>query len=271
MTFQFHNRALHFKDEGQGPALILLHGYPESLAIWDDYAHELSKWFRIIRPDLPGLGNSAQIAEVHTMELMAEAVQALLHHLGVKKCVMIGHSMGGYVTLAFVEQYPEMVNGFGLFHSMAQDDTREGKINRDRTSEMIAKNRSGFLNQFIPNLFAPENQTKYLTQIHALQKIGSKASPEALIACMQGMKLRKKRLHVLENSRVPVLFILGFHDSKMPYDKVLAQTVLPAVCHTLTLKNAAHMGFIEERDVTMITVKSFTAGCYQLSEANHSA
>ena len=111
MVFNYLNKALNFQDEGEGPALVLLHGYPETNAIWDEFSKTLTKNFRLIRPDLPGLGDSEQIAEIQSMEMMAVTVKELLDYLKIGECVMIGHSMGGYVTLAFAELFPEKLRG----------------------------------------------------------------------------------------------------------------------------------------------------------------
>ncbi len=271
MVFHYLNKALNFQDEGEGPALVLLHGYPETNAIWDEFSKTLTKNFRLIRPDLPGLGDSEQIAEIQSMEMMAVTVKELLDYLKIGECVMIGHSMGGYVTLAFAELFPEKLRGFGLFHSMALEDTEEGKQNRDRTIELIRRNKTNFLNQFIPNLFAGHNRELYSKEVMMLKETGGKASTSSLIALMEGMKLRKDRTEVLRNSRVPVLFILGGHDTRMPVEKIQPQTALPAISQTLILGNAGHMGFFEEKEITLKTISDFCSLCYSLSEANHSA
>lgn len=221
--------------------------------------------------DLPGLGESESLAEVHTMELMAESVHALLDRLGIGKCVMVGHSMGGYVSLAFAELFPDYLNGFCLFHSMAIEDSPEGKQARDRTINLILKNRIGFLHQFIPNLFAEESRTRYQNEINRLQKNAVQIMPKALVASMEGMKQRKNRLHVLEDTKVPVLFILGRKDNRIPLDKVMSQIFLPSVSQVLFLGEVAHMGFIEAFAITLKAIKDFTGTCYSLSSANHSA
>jgi pimeloyl-ACP methyl ester carboxylesterase len=262
MVFNYLDKSLNFKDEGTGPVLVLLHGYPESLVIWDGFANELSKEFRVIRPDLPGLGDSEQIAEVQSMEMMAVVVRELLGYLNVYQCVMIGHSMGGYVTLAFAELYPELLKGFGLFHSMAMEDTDEGKKNRERTIALIRQSKNSFLNQFIPNLFAEHHREGFSDQIAELQKGGNKVDSQALVALMEGMKIRKDRLDVLANSKVPVLFILGKHDSRMPVERILPQTALPIRSHTLILGDAGHMGFYEEKEISMQTIAFFTRQCF---------
>lgn len=262
MIAYLQGKNLHYKDEGSGRPLILIHGFPETIAIWEDFTRTLTRHFRVIRIDLPGHGQSEMLGEVHSMEIMAEAVKTILDHAAVKKCVMIGHSMGGYVALAFAEKYPEMLSGFGLFHSQSAPDTEEGKSNRERTIALIKENRYNFLHQFIPNLFAEQNREKYADAIAELQSQSEKVTPESLVASMEGMKLRKDRTHVLEESKVPVLFILGKQDSRMPYKDIMKQAALADHAEILLLGDTAHMGFIESPDLTLRSVKDFTEKCF---------
>lgn len=271
MVFHYAGSAIFYENSGKGPAVVLLHGYPESHAIWENFRKELSKSFKVITPDLPGLGQSELLAGIQSMEMMATAIKALLDHEGIKKCVMAGHSMGGYVSLAFAELFPEMLDGLCLFHSMALGDTSEAKTNRDRTIALIRRNKNNFLNQFIPNLFAEQNRESFDLIIRQMKETASACSSEALIACISGMKLRPNRESVLSSLKVPVLFIFGKHDSRMPLDLMLPQTALPRISFTIILGNAGHMGFYEEKDLCIRSIKDFSLQCYSLSEANHSA
>jgi pimeloyl-ACP methyl ester carboxylesterase len=271
MVYNYAGNALFYEKKGKGPVLVLLHGYPESSAIWAAFRETLSAKYTVVTPDLPGLGQSELLGEVQSMEMMAGAVDALLVHENVQRCVMIGHSMGGYVTMAYADLYPEKLVGIGLFHSLASEDTEEAKANRDRTIQLIRKSKNSFLNQFIPNLFAEHNRDLFDAEIRRMKETASHTSVESLVACMTGMKLRPDRQRVLEELRVPVLFILGKHDSRMPVERIQPQTMLPGVSFTLILGNAGHMGFYEEEKLSMRAVSDFCGQCYSLSEANHSA
>ncbi len=264
-------RILHYKDEGSGPVLVLLHGFTENMGIWDDFTRQLKKVFRVVRIDLPGHGKSPVLGKIHTMEMMAEEVKAVLTALKIRKCVMIGHSMGGYVTLSFASKYSTMLRGFGLFHSQAEADTKEAKTNRDRTIEVIRKNRMNFLNQFIPELFTPHHRETFHEQILKIQSEAEHISPESLIAALEGMKRRSTRTEVLTEARVPVLFIAGKLDGKISFNQVMQQAMLSTHSEVVVLGNTAHMGFLEARDITLLAVKNFTESCYLLSSANHSA
>jgi pimeloyl-ACP methyl ester carboxylesterase len=170
---------------------------------------------------------------------------------------MIGHSMGGYVTLEFAGKYPEMINGFGLFHSHALPDSSEGKENRNRIIETVKKNHKNFLNSFIPDLFSTENSAHYTKDIERLLLIANNTSADAIIAGMAGMRERENRMNVLKNAKCPVLFIFGRHDKRLPVPLALEQAVLPYTSDIYILGNASHMGFIEARNETLIAIQAF--------------
>ena len=123
----YKTSSLNFTDQGTGHAVVLLHGYLETHEIWNPFAVELAKYFRVITLDIPGHGKSGKISEIHTVEMLAEAVDYLLHDLGITKAFIIGHSMGGYTALAYLAKYPMKVSGICLFHSTPFADTEEKK------------------------------------------------------------------------------------------------------------------------------------------------
>jgi pimeloyl-ACP methyl ester carboxylesterase len=196
------------------------------------------------------------------MELMADVVKAVLDKENIEECVMIGHSMGGYVTLAFAEKFPGMMKGLGLFHSSALPDTPEGKINRAKAIEAIEKNHAGFVMNFIPDLFAPANRKVLENEIKLLIEKANTMTTEAIIASQKGMMERQDRRYILEKADYPVLFIAGKQDTRVPYEKVLEQIALPKDSLALMLHEIAHMGYLEARDKTIYAVKCFVEGAY---------
>lgn len=256
-TITFREKAIHYKVDGEGEALVLLHGFIESMAIWDDFTKVLSRSFKVIRIDLPGHGKTPLIEKTHSMELMASCVKAVLEYLEVKSCVMIGHSMGGYVTLEFAKQYPEKLKGMCLFHSHAAADTEEVKENRRRTIEMIKLNRKGFIKQFIPDLFAEANVLNCSGEIDRLCHVADKMTGHSIIAALQGMKERSGKLDLLLNTPIPVLFIAGKEDMRIPVQNVLAQAILPRHSEVLVLADVGHMGFIEAQKKTIEMISCF--------------
>ena len=256
-SIKYKNTSVNYTDEGKGKVLVLLHGFLESLEIWNDFSIELSKDFRIITIDLLGHGKTGDIDKIHTMEMMAEAVKFILDTLKIDKCTMVGHSMGGSVTLAFAEMFTNQLNSFGLFHSTAYDDSPEVKINRNRMIEAVKQNHLDFINSFIPNLFPSETVNNYTDKIKHLQKLAGKMSKESIIAAIEGMKLRKNRVNVISNSQIPVLFIIGKKDSRLSFDKVLPQIAVSNNATVIILGNVGHMGHIESPKETIYAIKSF--------------
>lgn len=255
----YKKKKIRFRDVGQGPVIVLLHGFMENLSMWDYFSGKLSANYRVISVDLPGFGGSECLHRVHLMEQMASAVNKVLKEREVKHCLMIGHSMGGYVTLAFAEKYPRKLKGFGLFHSHALADTPEAKVNRNRAIDAILANKSGFIFNFFPDLFAPENVEANKKQIKRLYEDAMKTSPKGIIAAIEGMKYRTDHLEVLINSKVPVLFVLGKQDSRIPFEKTLVQASMPAVSEILVLNNVGHMGHIEARKQCLKSIEGFAS------------
>lgn len=259
---EFRGGRIHFSDRGLGPTMVFLHGFLESLDIWNDFTSKLEKEFRVIAIDLPGFGKSTNIAEVHTMEMMAQAVHTVLQELNTGQVVMTGHSMGGYTSLAYAASYPEKIKGLVIFHSHAAADTEEAKANRDRAVRAVGNSHKTFIHNFIPDLFAKENRIKLKHEIEALQQQASVISQESVIAALEGMKARYDRKDVLCRAKFPVAFIVGKEDSRMPAGLILEQAQLPRHAEVLILGNTGHMGFLEARETTRDFIRSFTQRAY---------
>ncbi|MCX6232239.1 MAG: alpha/beta hydrolase [Bacteroidetes bacterium] len=259
----YYNKIIHYTTEGQGNTIVLLHGFMESLQIWEDFSYELAKKHRVVCIDLPGHGKSECIQQVHTMELMADVIKRVVDELEITSFLLIGHSMGGYVSLQFADKYPDMLKGLVLFHSQAMADTEEGKIMRDRTCDIVKQNRKNFIIHFIPDLFAEENIEKFAKEISLLQSFVIDMKEEAIIAAIQGMKGREARFNVLKDLSVPVLFILGKMDKRISLQNAMEQAQLPVHAEVLLLE-IGHMGYIEARNETLHTIKAFAEKCFEL-------
>jgi pimeloyl-ACP methyl ester carboxylesterase len=253
----YKGKKIFYRDKGEGNTIVLLHGFLESMSMWDYFVKKLSLEYRVITVDLPGFGKSESFGRVHLMEQMAICVNRVLKECGVSKCVMLGHSMGGYVTLAFAGKYPGKLKGFGLMHSHAMEDTPEAKVNRNRAIEVVNSDRGTFIFNFFPELFAPDNVAKHQKEIRKLHEDALETSPKAMVASLEGMKYRTDKLDVLVKSKVPVLFILGKQDSRVPFEKTLAQAALPATAEILVLDKVGHMGHIEARKKTLKAIEGF--------------
>ena len=243
---------------------MLLHGFLESKAIWEDFTKPLQNNFTVIAIDLPGHGESEILAEMHSMQLIAETVKAVLDAEKIEKAVVAGHSLGGYVALQFAADNEKLLQGLVLFHSHANADTDEAKENRRRTINIVNQNRTGFIRQFIPDLFDQKHVEEYTAEIQKLQNQAALMTSEAIVAALSGMRDRESQLQFLLLTEIPVLFIIGKQDSRMPYNQVLAQAVIPSHSEILLLEDVGHMGYIEAPVQTLQALKHFAIRCFEL-------
>ena len=253
---------IRYSDEGQGFPVVLLHGYLESLEIWQAFAEMLAKKNRVIYPDLPGHGISGIAGPVHSMELMAAYVKELLDHLCLESCILIGHSMGGYVALAFAEKYPEYLKGLSLFHSVPFADTEEKKKNRDREIELVSNGKKELLiNTNIPKGFADDNLDRLKAFVDKAKEIGRATQDEGVIAALRGMKERPDRLNVISACNVPFLWILGRKDNYINFEPFIAGINPEKYGQLEVLNHSGHMGFIEEPEKSHEVIKKFIDQC----------
>lgn len=258
---KFRDANIAYTVSGRGNTLVLLHGFLESTLIWNDFVLVLEKHFQVVCIDLPGHGESDCISYVHEMEMNAEVVYTVLQHLQIESCVMAGHSMGGYVTLAFAEKYSELLKGICMFHSTALPDSEEKKRDRDRTINIVKKDAMTFIRAVIPNLFASSNKEKFKTEINELISAAAQMPVQGIIATLEGMKIRKDRTQVLKEVNVPVLIIAGKQDTAVLFDSLLPQLALSKHCEALILDNVGHTGFIEAKEETMGVLFNFAKSC----------
>ncbi len=258
-TFLYKKKKIGYKIRGEGNrnTIVLLHGFLETMNIWNNLGNKLSKDFQVISIDLPGFGKSELIESTHTMDLMAEVVNKVLVSHDVKKCMIVGHSMGGYVALAFAEKYPSKLRGLVLFHSHAKEDTPEAKVNRERSIKVIKSDRGNYIYHFMPDLFAPDNVEPFQAEIQHLIQEARNAATENVIAAQNGMKLRTDRQKVLMEATYPVMFIAGKQDSRIPIENIIEQAKLPKHSELIMLTEVGHMGFIEARVKTENIIQSF--------------
>ena len=225
-------------------SVVLVHGFGEDHSVWDQQVKHLEKDCNLIVPDLPGSGKS-KLTDV-SMEGMADHLKKILDDQSISSCIMIGHSMGGYVTLAFAEKFPEMLSGFGLFHSSAYADPEEKKDIRRKAIDFIKKNGTReFLKTSVPNLIAKDTRNRE-ELIRKLIDSYDYLSPEALIAYYEAMIARPDRTSVLKEFTKPILMVLGVYDTAVPYEQGKEQVKLLQKPVVHTLQNSAHMGMWEQ-------------------------
>jgi pimeloyl-ACP methyl ester carboxylesterase len=257
-TIKFKSINVSFTDTGRGKAVVFLHGFLENKIIWKNFSEQLSKNQRVITVDLLGHGNTDCLSYVHTMEEMAEAVHFVLNHLKLRKYFLVGHSLGGYVSLALSEAQPDNIKGLVMFHSTAKSDSKAKQKDRDRAIKVVKRNASIFINEAIPNLFNT-NYKPYKRGISSIKKQALKTTKQGIVAALEGMKIRLDREIILKFAPYPVLFIIGKEDAILPYKDLITQAQLPEKGKFVLLEKVGHMGFIEAKDETYKILKQFVA------------
>lgn len=244
-----HGRKIWYTDSGKGMPVVLVHGYLESSEIWNGFSDRISSEFRVIAVDLPGHGRSEVYSETHSMEMMADIIRELLDKLKIEKAVLVGHSLGGYVTLAFLDLYPHYLAGYCLFHSHPLPDTPEiiEKRKKDIAAVMAGK-KDLIYPDSIERMYASINLEKRKDDVKRSKKIASVIPGNGIIALLNGMMKRPSRVAVMEEGRVPCLWILGTMDNYIPYGIVQEKVKLPANANLFVLRNSGHLGFIEEEE-----------------------
>lgn len=233
---------------GKGKPVVLIHGFGEDGDIWQNQVEFLQDHFTLIIPHLPGSGKSELIKDM-SMEGMAEVIKAILSEEEITICSIAGHSMGGYITLAFAEKYPDLLSSFALVHSSAFADNEEKKHGRLKSIAFVKKNGAfEFLKTAIPGLFTEAWTDKHKETVEDLVNKSRSFSDEAIILYYQGMIGRPDRTAVLKNFPGPILFIIGEHDKAIPFKQSMQQCHIPDQSHVHILRNSAHMGMLEETD-----------------------
>ena len=270
-SFSYQTAGISYRIEGKGKPVVLLHGFGEDSHIWDEQVLFLKDHCLLIVPDLPGSGRSAllslesgvrslelkeekentpdsklQTQDYITIEDYASCIHDLLKHENINSCIMLGHSMGGYITLAFAERYPSMLTAFGLIHSTAFADSEEKKKNRERGIALIEEYGPHlFLKNTIPNLFGARFKESHPEKISSLIGAAASFTKEALQQYYRAMMLRPDRTGVLLSNPLPVLFVTGTEDIAAPLEDVLKQSSLPNISYIYVLQNTGHMGMWE--------------------------
>jgi pimeloyl-ACP methyl ester carboxylesterase len=250
-------KKIFYRVTGEGRPVMLVHGFGEKGDVWEKQAEALQDQFRLIIPGLPGSGRSEMVDDM-SMEGMAEILKLILDKEVLKlpdspgahsqkEISLLGHSMGGYITLAFLEKYPHYLRSYGLLHSSAFADSEEKKATRRKGIEFIKQHGAfEFLKTATPNLFSDftkEHSPELVDQF--IQSLAD-FSAEALTRYYESMMKRPDRTHILKNVKLPFLFITGEKDTVVPVADALKQSHLPERTSFHILQKSGHLGMLEE-------------------------
>ena len=254
--FQGKQIAYFDNKTGEGLPVVLLHGFLEDSRLWDEWLPLLPAR-RFVRIDLPGCGSS-ELTDDLTIESMAEAVATVVEHLKLQKFILIAHSMGGYVALAFAEKWSEKLAGLCMFHSHPFADTEEKKAGRLKAIEFIHTNGHViYVRQTIPQLFIYDFSKGYQSEVNGLIHNAVQFKPEAIIAAINAMRQRPDRSEVLRNIGCPVLMLIGQHDTAVPLELSMAMSHLPSQGVIHVFPTVGHMGMFSASRETAKAFREF--------------
>lgn len=242
----YKNTKISYTDSGEGNAIVFLHGFLENKKMWAEYVSFFSEKYRVITIDLLGHGESDCLGYVHSMEENANAVQEVLLSLKIEKAIILGHSMGGYIGLAFAELYPQHIQKLVLLNSTSKEDSAEKKVNRTRAIKAVKQNYVSFVSLAIANLFSENNRTRLVNEIEKVKEQALKTPVQGIVASLEGMKIRKDREALLHENSFPVLLILGKKDPVLNYEDSLTQIENTTV--ELVSFEDGHMSQIENKE-----------------------
>ena len=251
----FKNTKISYTDSGKGAVVVLLHGFLENKYMWKDVIPIISKNKRVLAIDLLGHGQSECIGYIHSMELMAEVVFAVLKSLRIRKITLIGHSMGGYVSLALSEKNPEIIRGLCLLNSTATSDDTSRKRLRERANKLAQANLSNIVRMSFINLFSEKSKKIFNPEIQLALSEALQTSLQGYSACQEGMRIRPNRLSVLKNNHFKKLFILGKKDPVLPVKQGIKEAE-ETQSETVIL-SGGHMSHIENSDKLIKVLNTF--------------
>jgi len=254
-SFLYKNTKISYTESGKGSALVFLHGFLENKNMWSSYVNFFNSKFRVITIDLFGHGDSENFGYIHTMEDQADMIFALISELRIRKATLIGHSMGGYVALAFGELYPDQVRSLVLINSSTRSDSEERKFNRDRAIQVVKKNPNAFISMAINNLFSDETRELFSDKIDLIREQALQTSVQGVVASLEGMKIRNDREVLLHFGPYSKLIITGNNDAIAPESEILDETKEADV--TTFILDCGHMAPLEKETELIQILQNF--------------
>ncbi|HNP18464.1 MAG TPA: alpha/beta hydrolase [Fulvivirga sp.] len=249
---------IYSKKQGSGDPIVLIHGFCETSEIWKPIVNKLALSNEVHTLDLPGFGASPLPTEAFTLEDISGTVYQWIVDNNLQGSIIIGHSLGGYVTLALAKNHPKAIKGFGLFHSSALADDEEKKSSRNKTIDFVKKRGvMVFAESFVTQLFYLKNRSRLKKEIEEVTKMAGNTSEETLVRYMEAMRDRPDNTEILKTFDKPVLFIAGDQDSSVPIEKSQAQFEYIKKPFIHVLNNVGHMGMYEDTAACFLAIRQF--------------
>lgn len=253
-------KTLAYTQSGSGNKyVVFIHGFCENQSIWNEFVPHFHQTHQVITLDLGGFGESKDLLpQPCSIESLAEQIADLLKQLRISKAILVAHSLGGYVSLALAEKYPEMIEKLCLFHSTALADSPEKQHTRNKVIDFVQKVG---VNQYIESFVSPLFYTKRLDElsekVKLLEEIGKKTPLKTILEVVEAMRDRKDRLEVVQNADFPILYIIGKEDGAVSFESYQEQLEVNPKIESLILEETGHMGMFERPQETLQALKNF--------------
>jgi len=245
MNLQYKGIDIFYRDEGEGPAVVLLHGFLEDSSMWEDLTPKLTKRNRVISIDLLGHGKTGCLGYIHTMQDMATTVSLVLKKLRLRKYTFIGHSMGGYVALAFAKLHLRSIKGLCLLNSTYEEDNKDRKQLRARANKMVQNNYENMVRISFANLFNDESKLKHNKAYNNALEVALKTPVQGYIAANEGMRLRKDASNFFAEASFKKVILLGKKDTILNTEEIVEFTDKHNIkTHVFS---EGHMSYIENK------------------------
>lgn len=249
---------IHYEVSGKGYPVVFLHGYGETHKIWNHFRKRLSDKYKVITPDLPGFGKSDSLPYELSLDMVANSIYDCLKRLNVSECIIMGHSLGGYITLEIAKRFPNIVSHIGLIHSSALADTDEKKEGREKSIEFIQRHGvEKFIESFVPMLFGEKHRDRLKDTIQSIVEEGSKIPEKTLTDYMLAMRDRSDSLDFIKDFEGSILFIYGEQDSSIPVALSKSQIKYMKHPYLKNLPDTGHMGMFEEEEEVFQAISKF--------------
>lgn len=247
---------INYVSIGRGKPLILIHGFCESKEMWITFSKELAKAHTVYCIDLPGFGESLLHQDSITLEEVAVMLHDWMKENRICRPTVIGHSLGGYVTLALAELMGNELAAIGLFHSSAFPDDADKKKTRNKTITFIKKHGvDKFLDSIVPPLFSEQHRITHTSTIEELTALGKKSSKKGVLAYLAAMRDRKDRMEVWKNFNGKKLLIAGILDGAVKIE--VSRMHKPFTGDYFELQDVGHMGMFEAEKASLMILKDF--------------
>lgn len=246
MKAEINGIEIDYSDEGSGLPVVFIHAFPMNKAMWDDQVEALGSSSRVITLDLRGFGKSGAPEGPYSMDQMASDVRGLLSHLDIDRAVLVGLSMGGYISLAFYRLYPDAVRALVLADTRASEDTHEGRERRFKSAEKAERDGAGAIAKDIEAVaFAPSTADERPDVIQRVRMMIEANSTRGIAAAQRGMATRRDSGDILLGINCPVLILVGSEDSVTPLSD--AEALRNGIPHSQfkVIEGAGHMSNME--------------------------